>query len=79
MDISKKSVGFLIDELITTDIKCWFAQETIKNGKTDAEIAQAGKLAQDLNARRNALIRAIDERFGEADISPTSKTYEVTE
>lgn len=75
MDISKKSIAFLIDELVTTNLKCWVAQEKIGNGKTTAEVAEAGKRAQVLNARRNSLIRAIDERLGEADISLLDKTY----
>lgn len=75
-DIAKKSIGFLIDELITTDMKCWFAQEMVMSGGgTDSEIAEAAKKAQRLNVRRNALIRAIDEKLGETDISATDKTY----
>ena len=75
MDIGQKSIGFLIDELITTDIKCWFAQETIMNSTDEKEQIKAAVKAQALNARRNALIRAIDERLGEGAISPTDKTY----
>ncbi len=75
MDISKKSLGALIDELITADIRCWFAQETVKNGETDEEVAEAGRSAQTFNTRRNDLIRAINERVGEADFSPSQKTY----
>lgn len=72
MDIRMKSVGILIDELITTDMKCWFAQEDIIN---DVCPTEAAKKAQQLNARRNQLIRAIDEALGQGDISPTDKTY----
>lgn len=76
MDVSRKSIAVLIDELITTDIKCWFAQEEVMNQvEDDGKIIQAAKNAQRLNARRNALIRAIDELLGEADISPTEKSY----
>ncbi len=75
MDIDKKSIGVLIDELITTSLKCWFAQEVVMSSKDDKEIATAAKRAQLMNGRRNALIRAIDERLGESDISPTGKTY----
>ena len=73
--ISNKSLGFMVDELITTSMKCWFAQETIMTASDAQEIAAAAKNAQSLNARRNALIRAIDERVGESSISLTSKTY----
>ena len=72
MDISKKSIGFLIDELITTSMKCWYAQEKIMVGE---DILTNAIDAQSLNARRNALVRAIDERLGEGDTSPTGKTY----
>ena len=75
MDIGKKSIGVLIDELITTSLKCWFAQEVVMSSKDEKELAIAAKRAQLMNARRNALIRAIDERLGEGDISPTDKTY----
>lgn len=75
MDISKKSIGFMIDELITTSMKCWHAQEAVMNSSTDMEIANAAKNAQELNARRNALIRAIDYRLGEHNITLTRKTY----
>ena len=75
MDIGQKSIGFLIDELITTSIKCWFAQEVVMNSEDGSEIATAARRAQLTNARRNALIRAIDKRLGEGDISPTDKSY----
>jgi len=75
MDIDKKSIGVLIDELITTSLKCWFAQETVMNSENENELAIAAKKAQSMNARRNALIRAIDKRLGEGTISPTGKTY----
>jgi hypothetical protein len=71
-DITVKSIGMLIDELITTSLKCWYAQEDIMN---DKNVADAAKKAQKHNARRNALIQAIDKRLGDGDISPTNKTY----
>lgn len=75
MDIGKKSIGILIDELITTSLKCWFEQEVVMSSKDEKELATAAKKAQLMNARRNALIRAIDKRLGDGDISPTDKTY----
>jgi hypothetical protein len=75
MKIDRKSIGVLIDELITTSLKCWFAQEVVMSSDDETELAIAAKKAQLMNARRNALIRAIDERLGESDISPTDKTY----
>ena len=76
MDISKKSVGTLIDELITTDIKCWFAQERLLYGKDDHEVAEAAREAQKLNIRRNAIISTIDETLGQGDITVTKKSYD---
>jgi hypothetical protein len=75
MDISMKSVATMIDELITTDIKCFFAQEEITKGTSTEAVAGAAKKAQELNARRNALIRAIDVSLGQGGISVTGKTY----
>ena len=79
MSISVKSLGTLFDELITTNIKCYMAQEIIMaKHLTDVPdvIAKAAKDAQELNARRSQLIRAIDERMGESDITQTAKSYE---
>jgi hypothetical protein len=76
MDIRLKSVGVLIDELFSTDHKCWEAQEEImKNAHRPAVQGAAAMKAQQLNARRNQLIRAIDESLGQSNLSPTDKTY----
>lgn len=74
--ISRKSIGTLVDELITTSMKCWHMQELVMEESEDRIVAAAAKSAQKLNARRNLLINAIDERFDEANISPTEKTYD---
>lgn len=73
-----KSVGTLIDELSILNIKIWFKIETITNDAlaTTEELAKTAKDVQTLNARRSALIKAIDERLGDGDISTTDKTYE---
>lgn len=73
-DIAEKSTATLIDELITTSMKCWFAQETVMTEVEPIKVAAAAKLAQLTNARRNALIRAIDERLGETN-TQLPKTY----
>jgi len=75
IEIEVKSIGMLLDELCTVDIKCFLAQEVVMNPASDKELCVAAKQAQELNAKRNALIRAIDKRLGEETISPTSKTY----
>lgn len=75
MEISQKSLGILVDELITTSLKCWAAQESICSETNSETIAIAAKHAQSLNRRRNDLIRAIDAAVGQSDLSPTPKTY----
>ena len=74
MNIEQKSTATLIDELITTSMKCWYAQEDVMSETESDKVADAAKLAQLTNARRNELIRAIDERLGETN-TPLGKTY----
>lgn len=74
-EIEKKSIGALIDELITTSLKCWYAQEAVTKETEPEKVAKAAKLAQETNARRNALIRAIDGRLGEKNNTQLGKTY----
>ena len=66
----------LVDELITNNIRCWMAQERLMSSTADKDTAKAAKDAQRLNARRNALMRAIDEMVGQGDITLTEKSYE---
>ena len=77
MDIAEKSIGFLIDQLITTNLRCWFEQENIMNESIgDKERLVAAIRAQKQNALRSELIRVLDERFGEDKISlGVRKTY----
>lgn len=75
-DARTKSVGFLIDELITVSQKCWWAQEAIMDENlTESERLQAAIRAQEMNNLRNRLIRAIDSSLNQEDLSPTTKTY----
>jgi len=74
--IAEKSIGFLIDELITTDLRCWFAQENIMNPDlTETERLAGAIRAQEQNAKRSSLIRAIDFRLGDGDRTQSEKTY----
>lgn len=77
MDIKQKSIGFLIDQLITTDLRCWFAQEDIMNeGLSESERLNAAIRAQEQNAKRAKLMQAIDEVLGQAEITMGGdKTY----
>lgn len=76
MDISRKSIGIIIDELITTSMRCWFAQEDIMNKDLpDEKRLEAAERAQIMNARRSALIKVIDSLLGDESISVPTKTY----
>lgn len=76
MGIETKTLGFLIDELITTDIKCFMAQDALMNTElTEQERLLAAIKTQETNARRNQLIKAIDTLMGQGANSVTDKTY----
>ncbi len=72
----EKSIGFIIDELMTVSQKCFNAQDDIMDESLSTEQRlDAAIKAQKMNALRNALIREIDEFFGQGHLSPTTKTY----
>jgi hypothetical protein len=76
MGIETKTPGELIDLLFTTDYKCWWAQERLLDmSLTVEQRADEARKAQEYNARRNKLIRAIDKVLGFAEDSPSEKTY----
>lgn len=76
MSVLEKTLGQLIDELITTDLRCWFAQEDIMNNDLSEEgRLQAAIRAQQQNAKRTELIRAIDSLTSGTEFSNTTKTY----
>jgi hypothetical protein len=77
MDIGTKSLGFLIDQLITTSMRCWFAQEEIMDHTLpESKRLNAAIRAQQQNSLRSQLIKAIDVRFGEEGITMgQDKTY----
>lgn len=79
MGIEIKSTAQLIDELAIVNIRCWFAQEDVMKGGDDAFVAKVARKAQQLNAKRNALVRAIDERLGNAETTPDEKSYATNE
>lgn len=76
MGIETKTTAALIDELFTTLLKCFHFQEIVMNSDDIELVAQAAKGAQETNARRNQLIRAIDERLGEGYTTALIKTYD---
>lgn len=76
MSIETKTIAALLDELITTSNRAWHAQDAIMDQSlTDAGRLNAAEIAQTANARRCALMRAIDARLGEGAQSGMKKTY----
>ncbi len=75
--IELKSISFLIDQLITASIKCFMAQDKLMASENTEEIAKYAKIAQQTNAQRCELMRAIDGRLGETDITVSEKTYKI--
>ena len=69
------SIVRLTDELQTWSKKCWDAQEVVMNSSKNDEVAMAARIAQRSNAKRNKLIRQIDELLGETN-TVLEKTYE---
>ena len=71
----EKTIGELIDSLITTDLRCWFSQEDIMNESlSEHERLQAAIRAQEQNAKRSQLIATINDIMGETGFTST-KTY----
>ena len=65
MSIEIKTIGQLIDELITTNLRIWHLIDKAIAGTVTSEEAQA---IQQFNQQRTELVRAINKRFGERDI-----------
>lgn len=76
MDISIKTIGTLLDELIVCNLKLFTVIEVLNTNEDVNKLAEAGKKAQKLNLRRSLLIKAIDDRLGEGNFTITDKTYE---
>lgn len=66
----------LLQELVGTLLACWHAQETVLQSDDTETVAGAARAAQELNAQRNRLMRAIDTLLGEEEITVTNKTYD---
>ena len=70
-----KSPAELVDLLITTDIKCFMAQDNLMKCVGSANITKFAVDAQELNAKRNKLMRSLDDMLGFPNFL-TKKTYE---
>ena len=74
--IETKTTGQLLDEFVTNQLRCWFAQEDIYNDKlTDRQRLDAAIRAQETNSKRTELIRILDKRFNSSGVTNTSKSY----
>lgn len=70
MDVTKKTVGELIDSLITTNLKIFhFIEIETDETKSEHERFLAGQNVLKLNKKRNELMAAINVTFGHADES----------
>lgn len=60
------TVGNLIDALCIENIRIWMAEDIKrKQGASDKELADATRITNMANQKRNALIQAIDEALGQ--------------
>lgn len=75
MGVREKTIGFIIDELITVSQKLWHLQDDMLLSEDPVVSSNAAKKVQQLNVRRNELINAIDEWAGEGSNPMTIKTY----
>lgn len=74
--LAEKTPAIMMDELFTINMKLWFEQEKImKSPPSSKEALDSAKKAQELNAKRNKLIRAIDEILDFSEFTLTDKTY----
>jgi len=75
-NIKEKTLGQLIDELFSTDHRCWNEQDKIMDTSLSPdERLTAAIRAQQQNAKRTELIRAIDSFSKGEEFSNVTKTY----
>ncbi len=60
------TIGNLVDQLSIENCRIWAAEDIKrKKGATDKEIADACRITNSANTKRNKLIQAIDEALGQ--------------
>lgn len=60
------TIGNLCDQLCIENIRIWMAEDLKrKEGATDTEIANACRITNVANMKRNKLIQSIDEALGQ--------------
>jgi len=77
MGIETKSLAFMIDQLVSTDLRCWMFQEKIMDETlSEHDRLQAAIGAQVQNSIRSKLMKAIDEATNNAEFTMgVDKTY----
>jgi len=76
-DIELKTIGQLLDELMTASQRCWHSQDLLLNESlSEKDRLNAAITAQQSNAKRTRLIRAIDNRLGSEGSTNDIKTYD---
>ena len=66
MSVEVKTLASLIDELVTSNLKCWHQQESVFDAKLNPEQRHSAAVqAHAANKRRCDLMRAIDARFSD--------------
>lgn len=75
MDIT---IGNLIDQLVITNIRIWMAEDIKRNAQaTDKQIADATRLTNKENQKRNILIEEIDKYFSVENNQGSHKIYKI--
>lgn len=70
------TIGNLADQLSIVNIRIWMAEDIKrKKGATDKEIADACRVTNVMNTKRNELIEAIDKHFGISTGQGSTKMY----
>ena len=75
-DIETKTTMQLMDEFVTNQLRCWFAQDDLCDPSlSESERLQAAVRAQETNSKRTELIRVLDKRLNSPGVTNTTKTY----
>lgn len=64
-----------VRELQDVSLLCWDAQNDVMDATGNRDVAVSARVAQATNAKRNVLIRKIDEKWGDEERTPLEKTY----
>jgi len=73
---AEKTPAIMMDELFTVNMKLWFEQEKLLSSpKGSGEADEHAKKAQELNAKRNRLMRGLDGLLNFSEGTLTEKSY----